>query len=83
MISVSELMLRAGECSDIADRLLVKLGKSIQSIYGETEHYPPQLLAEAYIDYKARIGEPIDNQSILIVEEVGQVDSGFQHYLNG
>jgi len=82
MISISELMLKAGEYRDIPDYSLVKLGRSIQSVHKMAEHYPPQLLAEAYIDYKAREHEQVDAQGILTIVEVDSIENGFIEYLS-
>jgi len=81
MLSMTELQNKAGECRDIPDRMLVILGKSIQEHYQLFNSFPPQLIAEAYIDFKARLGKPIDAPGALNVTEVHRIEPAFLAYM--
>jgi hypothetical protein len=77
MLSMMALSKKAGECRDIPDSKLCLLGNSIKDHYRVLGGYPPQLIAEAYIDFKAKAGKPIDSQGFLNVIAVQSVEPEF------
>ena len=81
MLTITELQNKAGECRDIPDRMLLMLGKNIQQHYQLFYNFPPQLVAEAYIDFNARLGKPIDGPGVLHITNVDNVERPFLEYM--